>query len=124
MELNDTELNQIYFEADSDDVSNKSDDSFMLQKSLSYFKQFNIVQTSEGFPIRGILYRKAYCVFPNKEFFLTETFVLTILILLKMSILLELRFETNVNIYKISSFKDFENVIFVFKSFKSGKLLE
>ena len=41
-----------------------------------------------------------------------------------MSILLELRFETNVNIYKISSFKDFENVIFVFKSFKSGKLLE
>ena len=96
----------------------------MLQKSLSYFKQFNIVQTSEGFSIRGILYRKTYCVFQNKEFFLTETFVLTILILLKMSILLELRFETNVNIYKISSFKDFENVIFVFKSFKSGKLLD
>ena len=40
-----------------------------------------------------------------------------ILILLKMSILLELRFERNVNIFKVSSFKDFENVIFVFKSF-------
>ena len=30
MELNDTELNYIYFETDSDVVSNKSDEYFML----------------------------------------------------------------------------------------------
>ena len=30
MELNDTEFNYIYFEADSDDASNKSDEDFML----------------------------------------------------------------------------------------------
>ena len=40
-----------------------------------------------------------------------------------MSTLLELRFDRNVNIYKLSSFKDFENVIFVSKSF-FGKLLD
>ena len=34
-----------------------------------------------------------------------------------MSILSELRFKRNVSIYKMCSFKDFENVIFVFKSF-------
>ena len=37
--------------------------------------------------------------------------------LLKMPILLELRFERNVNIYEVSSFEDFENVMF-------GKLVE
>ena len=30
MELNGTELNYIYFEADSDDVSNKSDEDFVV----------------------------------------------------------------------------------------------
>ena len=30
IELNDTELNYIYFETDSDVVSNKSDEDFML----------------------------------------------------------------------------------------------
>ena len=39
-----------------------------------------------------------------------------------MLILLELRLERNTIIYKVSSFKDFENV-FVSKSF-SGKLLD
>ena len=34
-----------------------------------------------------------------------------------MSILLLLRFEQNVNIYKSSSLKDFENVVFVSKSY-------
>ena len=37
--------------------------------------------------------------------------------LLKMSILLELRFERNLNIYEVSSFEDFENVML-------GKLVE
>ena len=40
-----------------------------------------------------------------------------------MSILLELHFERNVNIYKDSSLEDFENVIFVSHSF-FGKLLD
>ena len=34
-----------------------------------------------------------------------------------MPILLELCFDKNVNIYKVSSFKVFENVIFASKSF-------
>ena len=38
-----------------------------------------------------------------------------------MSILLLLRFERNVNIYKSSSLKDFENVVFVSKSYFSKK---
>ena len=70
------ELNYLYFETDSDDFM--SDEDFMLWKSLFYFKQFSIVQTSEGFSIRGILYRKTHCVFQNKEFLLTETFVLNL----------------------------------------------
>ena len=45
MELNDTELNYKNFgdEADSDNASNDSDEDFVLQKSLFYFKQFSIV---------------------------------------------------------------------------------
>ena len=39
-----------------------------------------------------------------------------------MLILLELRLERHVTVYKVSSFKDYENV-FVSKSF-SGKLLD
>ena len=30
MELNDTELNYIYFETDSDDTNNKSDENFLV----------------------------------------------------------------------------------------------
>ena len=41
-----------------------------------------------------------------------------------MSILLDLRFERNINIYKSSSFKDLENVVFVSKSFFLSKLLD
>ena len=56
MEINDTELNYIHFEKDSDDASNKSDEDVVLWKTLFYFKQFNIVWTSEDFLIRDILY--------------------------------------------------------------------
>ena len=45
-------------------------------------------------------------VFLTKKFF----HIYVTLILLKMPLLLELRFERNVFIYKIYSFKDFENV--------------
>ena len=53
------------------------------------------------------------------SFFLTEMFVLN---LCNFNIaenvnMLELSFELNVNTYKISIFKEFENVIFVCKSF-------
>ena len=49
MELNDMELNYIYFggETDSNDSSNNLDEDFALQKSLLYFKRFSTVQTSE-----------------------------------------------------------------------------
>ena len=49
MELNDMELNYIYFgdETDSNDASNNLDKDFALQKSLLYFKQFSTVRTSE-----------------------------------------------------------------------------
>ena len=43
--------------------------------------------------------------------------ICVILILLKMSIFLELCFGRNLNIYKVFSFNDFQNVAFVFKSF-------
>ena len=39
---------------------------------------------------------------------LTETFFCLVLILLKMSIFLELRFDRNLNIYKVFSFEDFQ----------------
>ena len=42
-------------------------------KALYYKKpilfKFSIVQTSEGFSIRGILHLKTHCVFQNKEDF-------------------------------------------------------
>ena len=38
--------------------------------------------------------------------------IYAVLILLKMTILLELHFDRNVDIYKISSFKVFENISF------------
>ena len=60
MELNDTKLNYIYSEADSDDSSNRSDEDFVIKKG--YFKQFSIVRTSEGFSIRDILHSKAHTV--------------------------------------------------------------
>ena len=52
-------------------------------------------------------------------FFLLKRFfyICVILILLKMSVFLELRFDRNLMIYKVSSFKDFQNVVFVSKSF-------
>ena len=56
MEINNTELNYIHFEKDLDDASNKSDEDFVLWKTLFYFKQFNIVWNSEDFLIRDILY--------------------------------------------------------------------
>ena len=64
MELNDTELNYIYFETDSDDVSYNLDVDFMFYFIfyLFPFKQFSIVQTSQGFSIRGILYGKTLCI--------------------------------------------------------------
>ena len=40
-----------------------------------------------------------------------------------MSTLLELRFDRNVNIYKLSSFKDFENV-YLFPNHFFAKLLD
>ena len=46
-------------------------------------------------------------------------YIQVILILLKMPILLELRFYRNMNIYKVHSFKDFQDVVFVSKSFLS-----
>ena len=73
MELISTKLNYIYFETDSDDSNSKSDEKFVLQKSLFSFEQFSTAQTSEGFSIRDILCRKTHCVFRNKEFFLVET---------------------------------------------------
>ena len=42
MELNDTELNCISFETDSDDASKRPDEDFVLQKSLFYFQHFSI----------------------------------------------------------------------------------
>ena len=63
------------------------------------------------------MYKKINCIFQNKEFFLTETSVLNSCnfnIAENVNILV-LRFEKNVNIYKITSFKDFEKVIFVSK---------
>ena len=64
MELNDTELNYIYFETDSDDVSYNLDEDFMFYFIfyLFPFKQFSIVQTLQGFSIRGILYGKTLCI--------------------------------------------------------------
>ena len=49
MELNDMELNYIYFgdETDSNDTSNNLDKEFALEKSLLYFKQFSTVRTFE-----------------------------------------------------------------------------
>ena len=81
MELNDTELNYKNFgdEADSDNASNDSDEDFVLQKSLFYFKQFSIVRSSEGFSIIDIPHWKTHFVFPNVKFscfFFIETFVL------------------------------------------------
>ena len=51
-------------------------------------------------------------------FFLLKRFfyICVILILLKMSVFLELRFDRNLMIYKVSRFKDFQNVVFVSKS--------
>ena len=54
-----------------------------------------------------------YVFFLLKRFF----YICVILILLKMSVFLELRFDRNLMIYKVSSFKDFQNVVFVSKSF-------
>ena len=126
MELNDTELNYKNFgdEADSDNASNDSDEDFVLQKSLFYFKQFSIVRSSEGFSIIDIPHWKTHFVFLNVKFscfFLLKPlfYIQVILILLKMPILLELRFYRNMNIYKVYSFKDFQDVVFVSKSFLS-----
>ena len=49
MELNDMELNYIYFgdETDSNDTSNNLDKEFALEKSLLYFQQFSTVRTFE-----------------------------------------------------------------------------
>ena len=79
MELNDAQLNYIYFgdEANSDDASNDSDEDLILRSILFFFEQFSIVQTSEDFSIRGIVYRKTYSIFPIVIFFsfLAVTFV-------------------------------------------------
>ena len=48
------------------------------KKAYFIFKQFGIVRTSEGFSISDNLYWKTHCVFPNVDFFLTETFVLNL----------------------------------------------
>ena len=125
MKLNDTELNYINFddETDSDNASYDSDEDFVLQKSLFYFKQFSIVRTSEAFSIRDILPWKTHFVFPNVKFlcfFLTETFVLY---------LCNFNIAKNVNIAgiaflqkfitKFPVYKVFQNVVFVSKSFFS-----
>ena len=72
MELNDAQLNYIYFgdEADSDDARNDSDEDLILRSILFFFEQFSIVQTSEDFSIRGIVYMKTYSMFPIVNFFL------------------------------------------------------
>ena len=52
-------------------------------------------------------------------FFLTETFFLYLcnFIIAESVNLLELPFDRNLNICKVSSFKDFQNIAFVSKSF-------
>ena len=86
---------------------------------LFYFKQFRIVRTSKGLSIRDILPWKHILYFQMSSFYAVWLKRYVILILQKMSILLELRFHINVNIYNVSSFKDFQNVVFVSKSFFS-----
>ena len=70
MELNDTELNYIYFggETDSDDASNSSDEHFVLLESLFYFNKLTIVRPSERFSVRDILQWRTHFIFPNVEF--------------------------------------------------------
>ena len=80
-ELNETELNYMYFEykMDSDDAINNSDEDIIVKKPILFLTiYYNVVRISEGFSIRDILYWKTLFVFPNVEFFwlfLTETFV-------------------------------------------------
>ena len=69
-ELNDRELNYTYFETDSDDASNKSDEDFVIQKSLFYFKQFSIVRNTEGFYQRYSILENALCISKCGVFFL------------------------------------------------------
>ena len=63
------------------------------------------------------MYQEINCIFQNKEFFLTETSVLNScnFNIAKNVNVLVLHFEKNVNIYEVTSFKDFEKVIFVSK---------
>ena len=124
MELNDTDPNYINFgdETDSDNMIRMKTLCFkkacFILNSLAQFELLRVCQ-SEIFCTRKyndykISNVKFLCFFFLFFFFLTETFfyICVILILLKMSIFLELRFGRNLNIYKVSSFK-----VFIFKSF-------
>ena len=68
MELNDTELNYIYILKRTQMTLVTSRMKALYYKKPILFK-FSIVQTSEGFSIRGILHLKTHCVFQNKEDF-------------------------------------------------------
>ena len=103
MELNDTELKYINF-GDETDSGN-----------TIWMKTF-------CFSIRDILHYKTHFVFLNVRFLWgffdwNVFYICVILILLKMSTFLEMRFDRNFNICKVPSFKDFQNVVFVSKSF-------
>ena len=77
-EINDTELDYLHFGKDLDEASSRSDEDFVLQKSLFYFKQFNIVWTSEVFQSEIFCTGKHIVYFQMWRFFLIETFLLTL----------------------------------------------
>ena len=59
------------------------------------------------------------CKKNNMFFFLTKTFALHLcnFNIVENINIVKIAFSQNVNIYKVSSFKDFENAVFVSKSF-------
>ena len=71
VELNDMELNYIYFgdETDSDDASNNLDEDFALRKSLLHFKRFSTVRTSEVIRMRYILWENKFFISKCGVFF-------------------------------------------------------
>ena len=122
MELNDTDPNYINFGDETDS------DNMIRMKTLCFKKACFILNSLAQFELLRVCQSEIFCTRKYNDykisnvkflcfffvFFLTETFfyICVILILLKMSIFLELRFGRNLNIYKVSSFK-----VFIFKSF-------
>ena len=87
-------------------------EAYFILNSLAWFELLKDFQSEIFCTAKHILN------FQMGNFF-TETFVLNLcnFDVAEVSILLELRFKRNVNIYRVSSFKDFGNVIFASKSF-------